>query len=176
MTASTVLLIDLEGIERDQIQRQLKTAGYQVLVTDTGYEAVKLMSALQIDVIVLEWGIRDWAAAEVLYQAVKWPERIPVILYTSHKAATWDYSMESVDLKLLKSPDITPLFAGLRAVLSESRTYHEWNDLVPAELADSPAQRNSAGADTTWTNVKHLPDRLPILNSSKQEVYHERSA
>ena len=118
MISSTVLLIDRTGAPRDRLQSQLKNAGYQVIATDSGYDAIQLMAALQIDAIVLEWAIRDWAAAEVLYQSVKWAERIPTILYTSQETVITDYTVESADLWLLKSPEVAPLLAALRKVLS----------------------------------------------------------
>ena len=154
MISSTVLLIDRAGASRDRLQSQLKNAGYQVIATDTGYEAIQLMASLQIDVIVLEWEIHDWAAAEVLYQAVKWAKRIPAILYTSQKTVITDYVVESADLWLLKSPDVTPLLAAVRRVLSDRTVSHSsvstlatdgegcwrreaWSDTRPIEKSEA---------------------------------------
>lgn len=154
MISSTVLLVDRAGASRDRLQVQLKNEGYQVIATDTGYEAIQLMAALQIDVIVLEWEIQDWAAAEILYQAVKWAERIPAILYTSRNTVIKDYIVESADVWLLKSPDVTPLLAALRNVLSDGTVSQlsdfsratdgagcwqreSWHDIHPVEKSEA---------------------------------------
>jgi DNA-binding NtrC family response regulator len=142
MLPATVLLVDTDTPLRALYYRYLRNEGYQVILADSGHEAVKIMARTPPDVIVLEWVLRDWGSVEVLQRAIRQPPRIPVIVNTRYEPARNEYFAYLADRFLVKSQDVSLLLQAIHECLPEDirKEYRQQsgpNRLLPKALRQS---------------------------------------
>jgi DNA-binding response OmpR family regulator len=80
--AATVLVVEDEREIRDLLRRYLERAGYGVLTTGSGAEAVRLLGEPGIDLTLLDLGLPDVDGDEVLREARE-RGRVPVVVLTA---------------------------------------------------------------------------------------------
>jgi DNA-binding response OmpR family regulator len=80
---STVLVVEDEREIRDLLRRYLERAGHAVLSTDSGAEAIRLVTAGSADLVVLDLGLPDVDGLEVLRAAREDGRRTPVLVLTA---------------------------------------------------------------------------------------------
>jgi DNA-binding response OmpR family regulator len=80
---STVLVVEDEREIRDLLRRYLERAGHAVLSTDSGAEAIRLVTAGSADLVVLDLGLPDVDGIEVLRAAREDGRRTPVLVLTA---------------------------------------------------------------------------------------------
>ncbi|GAQ51826.1 response regulator transcription factor [Streptomyces acidiscabies] len=80
--AATVLVVEDEKEIRELLRRYLERAGYGVLTTGSGAEAVRLLGEPGIDLALLDLGLPDVDGDEVLRQARE-RGRVPVVVLTA---------------------------------------------------------------------------------------------
>ena len=66
---STVLVVEDERDIRDVLRRYLERAGFSVLTTGSGAEALRILSASPPDLVLLDLGLEDVDGTEVLREA-----------------------------------------------------------------------------------------------------------
>ena len=104
-TTFTVLAVDADESFQQFYQHHLESAGYRVLRTDNGRDAIHLMTQYAPDVVILGWMLRDWAGVDVLHSALHQTQRIPVIINTCYRQTEHDYFTLLADRFLMKSSD-----------------------------------------------------------------------
>jgi DNA-binding response OmpR family regulator len=80
--AATVLVVEDEKQIRDVLRRYLERAGYAVLTTGSGAQALHMLTDSPIDLAVLDLGLPDIDGVEVLRQAREAGD-IPVLVLTA---------------------------------------------------------------------------------------------
>jgi DNA-binding response OmpR family regulator len=80
--AATVLVVEDEKEIRELLRRYLERAGYGVLTTGSGAEAVRLLGERAIDLALLDLGLPDVDGDEVLREARE-RGRVPVVVLTA---------------------------------------------------------------------------------------------
>ncbi|MGX1908384.1 response regulator transcription factor [Streptomyces phaeochromogenes] len=80
--AATVLVVEDEREIRELLRRYLERAGYGVLTTGSGAEAVRLLSERRIDLTLLDLGLPDVEGDEVLRESRE-HGRVPVVVLTA---------------------------------------------------------------------------------------------
>ena len=110
----TVLAVDADESCQQFYRRHLESAGYRVLLTGNGRDAMRLMAQHAPDVVILGWMTRDWAGVEVLHSALHQPKRIPVIINTDYRQTEHEYFTQLADRFFMKSPDAAPLIQAIR--------------------------------------------------------------
>ncbi|MGX1365069.1 DNA-binding response OmpR family regulator [Streptomyces canus] len=83
--AATVLVVEDERDIRELLRRYLERAGYGVLTTGSGAEAVRLLHEQGIDLALLDLGLPDVVGDEVLREARE-RGRVPVVVLTARTA------------------------------------------------------------------------------------------
>ncbi|MDH6521616.1 DNA-binding response OmpR family regulator [Streptomyces sp. SAI-208] len=83
--AATVLVVEDEKEIRELLRRYLERAGYGVLTTGSGAEAVRLLGERGIDLALLDLGLPDVDGDEVLREAQE-RGRVPVVVLTARTA------------------------------------------------------------------------------------------
>ncbi|MEI5525482.1 response regulator transcription factor [Streptomyces brasiliscabiei] len=83
--AATVLVVEDEKEIRELLRRYLERAGYGVLTTGSGAEAVRLLGEPGIDLALLDLGLPDVDGHEVLREA-RARGRVPVVVLTARAA------------------------------------------------------------------------------------------
>ena len=79
---ATVLVVEDETDIREVLRRYLERAGYAVLTTGAGAEALRLVETAEVDLLVLDLGLPDVEGTEVL-AAVRAAGRLPVLVLTA---------------------------------------------------------------------------------------------
>jgi len=83
-----VLVIDDEAIVRISCKRVLEPEGYEVDVTATGQDALKMLHEKEVDVVITDLLMPDMDGLEVLKKIKQhWPH-IPVIIITGYGTAS----------------------------------------------------------------------------------------
>jgi DNA-binding NtrC family response regulator len=84
MEKGRVLVIDDEAIVRVSCQRVLEPAGYEVVLTSRGDEAIELLEKEQFDLVLTDLKMPDMDGLEVL-KVIKerWPD-IQVVIITGY--------------------------------------------------------------------------------------------
>ncbi|GAB2725850.1 response regulator transcription factor [Nocardioides pakistanensis] len=80
---STVLVVEDEREIRELLRRYLERAGHAVLSTDSGAEAIRLVTSGSADLVVLDLGLPDVDGTEVLRVAREGERRTPVVVLTA---------------------------------------------------------------------------------------------
>jgi CheY-like chemotaxis protein/signal transduction histidine kinase/HAMP domain-containing protein len=80
-----LLVVEDEEITRKSIEKLLKDDNLEIVSTDSGEEAVKLLKNQKFDCMVLDLGLKDMSGFEVLEKIRNDEEaaRVPVVIYTS---------------------------------------------------------------------------------------------
>ncbi len=82
---STVLVVEDERDIRDVLRRYLERAGFSVLTTGSGAEALRVLSASPPDLVLLDLGLDDVDGTEVLREA-RSAGGPPVVVLTARSA------------------------------------------------------------------------------------------
>jgi CheY-like chemotaxis protein len=86
MTNPLVLLVDDERALRTVLRTRLRLAGYRVIETDTGEDALELLERERPDVVLLDLrlpGIDGWEVLEQLRSSARLPG-LRVVVVTAH--------------------------------------------------------------------------------------------
>src|SRR5580693_485154 len=86
--AATVLLVEDERKLRDLVRSYLERAGFTVLSTESGAEAITLAAAASPDLVVLDLGLPD-VPGETVAREVRAGGPVPIVMLTA-KAAEED--------------------------------------------------------------------------------------
>jgi DNA-binding response OmpR family regulator len=83
---STVLLVEDERILRDLVRSYLERAGFEVLSTASGAEAISMASSAEPDLIVLDLGLPD-VAGESVARELRGAGATPIVMLSAKCAA-----------------------------------------------------------------------------------------
>jgi DNA-binding response OmpR family regulator len=80
--AATILLVEDERKLRDLVRSYLERAGFTVLSTSSGAEALNLMASASPDLLVLDLGLPD-VSGETVAREVRAARQIPILMLTA---------------------------------------------------------------------------------------------
>jgi two-component system response regulator MprA len=114
-----LLVVDDDRALRDVLRRTLSLAGYEVLLAETGAQALSEVSSGVPDAVVLDVGLPDIDGLEVCRLLRREGNRVPVLMLTARDAVSdrIDGLDAGADDYLVKPFDIDELKARLRALL-----------------------------------------------------------
>ncbi|HUO75079.1 MAG TPA: response regulator transcription factor [Solirubrobacteraceae bacterium] len=114
-----LLVVDDDRALRDVLRRTLSLAGYEVLLAETGAQALSEVSTGVPDAVVLDVGLPDIDGLEVCRLLRREGNRVPVLMLTARDAVSdrIDGLDAGADDYLVKPFDIDELKARLRALL-----------------------------------------------------------
>src|SRR5688572_27592905 len=108
-----IVVVDDDAVNRDMLSRRLTKRGYEVVLAETGRQAVDAARAHRPDLILMDMGLPDMDGAEAtrLIKAEPATGAVPVIALTAHAmeqdrrramdAGCNDYDTKPVDLERL---------------------------------------------------------------------------
>jgi two-component system, OmpR family, response regulator MprA len=117
--AMRLLVVDDDRGLRDVLRRTLSLAGYEVLLAETGSDALSQVSSVVPDAVVLDVGLPDIDGLEVCRLLRREGNRVPVLMLTARDAVSdrIDGLDAGADDYLVKPFDIDELRARIRALL-----------------------------------------------------------
>lgn len=116
---SRILFADSEPHIRRLCREELQDEGYEVQVAGKGREVIRLVDTFKPDVVILEVLLPDMSGLETGLM-VKGTRRETRIIYYSSCRPPRDLSTWGADEFVAKSPDLDPLKAVVRRVLSRA--------------------------------------------------------
>ncbi|MCC3650237.1 response regulator transcription factor [Streptomyces sp. WAC 00631] len=127
--ATTVLVVEDEKEIRELLRRYMERAGYAVVSTGSGAEAIRLLGDRGVDIAVLDLGLPDVDGSEVLREA---RERggTPVVVLTARDAVEDRIRglRLGADDYVTKPFSPTEVVLRVQAVLSRARHESGWSD------------------------------------------------
>lgn len=127
--SETVLLVDDEALVREMGKTALELYGYTVITASDGREALDLFERHRdkIDVVVLDWAMRDVGGREVLRKLREEGERVPVLVQSGvwHSRQTDELLRQGADGVLMKPYLPEKLIEEIRSLLKSDSTETE---------------------------------------------------
>jgi two-component system, OmpR family, response regulator MprA len=165
-----LLVVDDDRGLRDVLRRALSLSGYEVLVAETGADALSAVVENGPDAVVLDVGLPDIDGLEVCRLLRREGNRVPVLMLTARDAVSdrIDGLDAGADDYLVKPFDVDELRARLRALLR--RSGGEGGDvdgvLAFAGLRLDPGRHGVVVADrfTELTRTEYLLLELLMVN------------
>ncbi len=118
MTNGRVLIVDDEPQIRRFLKPALAAAGYEVLVAETGMEALRLIASNSPDVVVLDLGLPDMDGKDVLREARAFSRAPIIILSARDREAEKIMALDAGADDYVEKPfNIGELMARLRAAM-----------------------------------------------------------
>ena len=159
MTA-TVLLVEDERKLRELIRSYLERAGFTVLSTGSGAEAISVAVSAAPDLVILDLGLPD-VSGEAVAGEVLATGPVPILMLTA-KAAEED---RIAGLELGADDYVTKPFSPRELVLRVQAILRRGSPVSPARRGqlrrESPAHRRAApGSDGAWRGCGPDPDRM----------------
>jgi two-component system alkaline phosphatase synthesis response regulator PhoP len=129
--SGAVLVVEDDRDLREVVRRYLERAGHPVLTTGSGAEALRLLTAGGVDLVVLDLGLPDVDGLDVLAAAHDAPE-VPVVVVTARSQLDdrLDGLRRGADDYLTKPFSPTELVLRVEAVLHRSHRCAESDDGV----------------------------------------------
>ena len=155
--AATVLVVEDERKLRDFIRSYLERAGFTVLSTGSGAEAITMVTAAEPDLVVLDLGLPD-VPGETVATELRAVSAIPILMLTA-KAAEEDRirGLElGADDYVTKPFSSRELVARMRAVL---RRRGEPEDVAESALESGPVRMD---VDRHVVTVRGGTVQLPL--------------
>ena len=113
MPRPRILLVEDNEMNRDMLSRRLEKRGYDVLIAETGAQALAMVSSSNPDLVLMDVGLPDidgWQVSQTLKRNPS-TAGIPIIALTAHALASDrerafasgcdDYETKPVDLPAL---------------------------------------------------------------------------
>jgi len=113
----TILVVDDEPNIRLLYEKELKDAGYGVILACDAREALKVLEQGRPDLVVLDIKMPGMDGIEALGQILSRNNSIPVILNSAYSSYKESFLSWSADAYVIKSSDLSELKAKIKAIL-----------------------------------------------------------
>ena len=104
-----ILVVDDEDAIRNLLQEELTEEGYEVLTATNARDALKMVEAEPLDLVVLDIRMPGMDGLEALPRILGLKEGLPVILNTAYTQYQESFMSWAADAYVVKSSDLTEL-------------------------------------------------------------------
>ncbi|MDA1052416.1 MAG: response regulator [Planctomycetota bacterium] len=132
----TIVFADNERSIRRFCKHELEAAGYRVLLAEDGVEAVDIVDAFSVDLVILDEHMPRCCGLEAAKRIKQWYPALPVILFTAD-ADYEGFNSPLVDVAINKSEDLSALKASVVKLLFDSSPTNCDSDAT--QVSESPA-------------------------------------
>jgi CheY-like chemotaxis protein len=105
----TILVVDDDEAIRTLLQEELEEEGYKVLTATNARDALKMVAAEALDLVVLDIRMPGMDGLEALPRILGIKESLPVILNTAYSQYQESFMSWAADAYVVKSSDLTEL-------------------------------------------------------------------
>jgi DNA-binding response OmpR family regulator len=105
----TILVVDDDEAIRTLLQEELEEEGYKVLMATNARDALKMVAAEPLDLVVLDIRMPGMDGLEALPRILGLKEGLPVIMNTAYSQYQDSFMSWAADAYVVKSSDLTEL-------------------------------------------------------------------
>ena len=105
----TILVVDDDEAIRTLLQEELEDEGYKVLIATNARDALKMVAAEPLDLVILDIRMPGMDGLEALPRILGIKEGLPVIMNTAYSQYQDSFMSWAADAYVVKSSDLTEL-------------------------------------------------------------------
>jgi DNA-binding response OmpR family regulator len=105
----TILVVDDDEAIRTLLQEELEEEGYKVLTATNARDALKMVAAEALDLVILDIRMPGMDGLEALPRILGIKEGLPVIMNTAYSQYQDSFMSWAADAYVVKSSDLTEL-------------------------------------------------------------------
>lgn len=105
----TILVVDDDEAIRTLLQEELEEEGYKVLIATNARDALKMVEAEPLDLVILDIRMPGMDGLEALPRILGLKEGLPVIMNTAYSQYQDSFMSWAADAYVVKSSDLTEL-------------------------------------------------------------------
>jgi len=105
----TILVVDDDEAIRTLLQEELEEDGYKVLIATNARDALKMVAAEALDLVILDIRMPGMDGLEALPRILGIKEGLPVIMNTAYSQYQDSFMSWAADAYVVKSSDLTEL-------------------------------------------------------------------
>jgi two-component system, response regulator, stage 0 sporulation protein F len=113
-----ILVVDDDDAIRLLIEMELTEEGYQVLTASNAQDALKMVQAEDLDLVILDIRMPGMDGLEALPRILGLKEGLKVILNTAYSQYQESFMSWAADAYVIKSADLSELKAKVKELLS----------------------------------------------------------
>ena len=114
----TILVVDDDEAIRTLLQEELEEEGYKVLIATNARDALKMVAAEPLDLVVLDIRMPGMDGLEALPRILGIKEGLPVIMNTAYTQYQDSFMSWAADAYIVKSSDLTELKDKIRELVN----------------------------------------------------------
>jgi DNA-binding response OmpR family regulator len=115
----TILVVDDDEAIRTLLQEELQDEGYKVLIAINARDALKMVAAEPLDLVILDIRMPGMNGLEALPRILGLKEGLPVILNTAYSQYQESFMSWAADAYVVKSSDLTELKEKVKALINK---------------------------------------------------------
>jgi len=115
----TILVVDDDEAIRTLLQEELEDEGYKVLIATNARDALKMVAAEPMDLVVLDVRMPGMDGLEALPRILGIKEGLPVIMNTAYSQYQDSFMSWAADAYVVKSSDLTELKDKIRELVNK---------------------------------------------------------
>ena len=118
-SVTTVLFVENDAVALTMYQKRLQREGFHVETADDGIAALKVLSEMTPDIVVLDMMLPKFSGRDVFdyMRADEQFRRIPVVIFSNAPKTDWPADIESTPTKALPKSEAN--FASLMQLIRE---------------------------------------------------------
>ena len=114
----TILVVDDDEAIRTLLQEELEEEGYKVLIATNARDALKMVAAEPLDLVILDIRMPGMDGLEALPRILGIKEGLPVIMNTAYSQYQDSFMSWAADAYIVKSSDLTELKDKIRELVN----------------------------------------------------------
>ena len=115
----TILVVDDDEAIRTLLQEELEDEGYKVLIATNARDALKMVAAEPLDLVVLDIRMPGMDGLEALPRILGLKEGLPVILNSAYTHYQESFMSWAADAYVVKSSDLTELKQKIKELVNK---------------------------------------------------------
>jgi DNA-binding response OmpR family regulator len=114
----TILVVDDDEAIRSLLQEELEDEGYKVMIATNARDALKMVEAEPLDLVILDIRMPGMDGLEALPRILGIKEGLPVIMNTAYSQYQDSFMSWAADAYIVKSSDLTELKEKIRELVN----------------------------------------------------------
>jgi DNA-binding response OmpR family regulator len=114
----TILVVDDDEAIRTLLQEELEEEGYKVLIATNARDALKMVAAEPLDLVILDIRMPGMDGLEALPRILGLKEGLPVIMNTAYSQYQDSFMSWAADAYIVKSSDLTELKEKIKELIN----------------------------------------------------------